>query len=292
MMRITPVGAAIGGECYLLATEQSTMLLDSGFGFCADTMVQNLRCALSGRPLDCILLTHSHYDHAMGSVAAKTAYPDAVVVCSPYAGRIFGREGALKLMHTLDDIAAQNAGDKRRAAPGGPQVDVLLDDNQELALKDITIRCIATPGHTNCSVSFYFPEEDLLALSETTGVAPEFPHVYAAFIVSYKMAKESFRRCAELNPNRLLVPHSGIFEGPRVAEFFARSLEVADDCAKFILDGYAAGMTPDEIACGYRDAVYPIIHRWQSERAFMENANATVARLLIEEGLVEPPAKK
>lgn len=70
-LRVVPVGAAPGGECYLLFVGGSTLLVDSGFQFCGPQLVEHLRRTLQGRALDYILLTHSHYDHALGSVFAS-----------------------------------------------------------------------------------------------------------------------------------------------------------------------------------------------------------------------------
>ena len=48
-LRVVPVGAAPGGECYLLFVGGSTLLVDSGFQFCGPQLVEHLRRTLQGR---------------------------------------------------------------------------------------------------------------------------------------------------------------------------------------------------------------------------------------------------
>ena len=109
-LRGVPVGAAPGGECYLLFVGGSTLLVDSGFQFCGPQLVEHLRRTLQGRALDYILLTHSHYDHALGSVFCKQAWPEATVVASRYAAGIFQKPNARALMRKLDAYQAAQCG--------------------------------------------------------------------------------------------------------------------------------------------------------------------------------------
>jgi glyoxylase-like metal-dependent hydrolase (beta-lactamase superfamily II) len=65
---------------FLLDDGSTTILYDTGFGFTGDAIAQNIRAYLGERNLDYIFLTHSHYDHALGSAYVLRHYPDAKVV--------------------------------------------------------------------------------------------------------------------------------------------------------------------------------------------------------------------
>ena len=67
MLKIQNVGAFPGGDAFLLDDGSGACLLDTGFGFCGEALAVHVRRALAERPLDAILLTHSHYDHACGA---------------------------------------------------------------------------------------------------------------------------------------------------------------------------------------------------------------------------------
>ena len=57
---------SVGGDCFFIKGKGSNILVDSGFAFCAEEMINKIKSELKGEKLDYILLTHSHYDHAMG----------------------------------------------------------------------------------------------------------------------------------------------------------------------------------------------------------------------------------
>ena len=64
---IYQVGADLGGEAYLLATTDGAYaLFDTGFAFCAEQTLNNIYAITGGKPVDYIVLTHSHYDHVGG----------------------------------------------------------------------------------------------------------------------------------------------------------------------------------------------------------------------------------
>ncbi len=75
-----------------------------------------------------ILETHHHQDHIGGIAALK----------SQYGGEVLGP-------------------DSRRI----PGIDRVIEDGGELALEPLSIRCIATPGHTTTSVCYYMTGEKL-----------------------------------------------------------------------------------------------------------------------------------
>lgn len=94
-----------------------------------------------------ILITHCHYDHIMsaGELKNKTG---ASIVCGDMASRNISNpdinlsfEG---LGYVIDDIKA----------------DKVLGDGEVLSLDGLKIKCIYTPGHTNCGVC-YLVENDL-----------------------------------------------------------------------------------------------------------------------------------
>lgn len=72
--------AVHGSECFLILTDSANILIDSGYGFCARQTADKIRQFLGGKTLDYILLTHSHYDHAMGSAQIGLDFPDVKIM--------------------------------------------------------------------------------------------------------------------------------------------------------------------------------------------------------------------
>ena len=66
-LTITDVRAVAGDSAFLIDDGETAVLCDTGFGFTGYSVADNIQRILGDRPLDYILLTHSHYDHALGS---------------------------------------------------------------------------------------------------------------------------------------------------------------------------------------------------------------------------------
>ena len=109
MLKIQNVGAFPGGDAFLLDDGNGACLLDTGFGFCGEALAVHVRRALAERPLDAILLTHSHYDHACGAPHVQALYPDAPVLAHEYAAQVFQKPGAKRVMREMDQSAAAMA---------------------------------------------------------------------------------------------------------------------------------------------------------------------------------------
>ena len=91
---ITDVRANPGDAAFLIDDGKTAILYDSGFGFTGCAMADKIREYLGDRKLDFIFLTHSHYDHALGSAYILQKYPKAQVVASEYAAYIFSKPSA------------------------------------------------------------------------------------------------------------------------------------------------------------------------------------------------------
>ena len=96
-----------------------------------------------------ILLTHCHYDHIeyLNELRAQTG---AYVVT--------GDKCAINLCDP--DINLTYAGLGYDLAPKRPEI--VLADGEEFAIGEDKVRCIYTPGHTNCSVC-YLADDGLYA---------------------------------------------------------------------------------------------------------------------------------
>jgi glyoxylase-like metal-dependent hydrolase (beta-lactamase superfamily II) len=286
MIEITNVGGCTGGEAFLIASGGSAALVDSGFSFCADKMIENIRAALGGRKLEYILLTHSHYDHASGSAYCRGAFPDAVVVASEYAAKVLSKPGAIKTMREMNDNIAEICGvNEYEDKLDDLAVDKTVCDGDEIALGDVTLRVVAAPGHTRCSIAFYCPEEDLLIGSETYGVQGESLDVMPAYLIGYQVTLDSIDKAAALHPKNILIPHMGLITGTRAEEFFARARKAAVDAKDMVVEGHRAGKSDEELVAAFKARYYtPEQAMYQPEKAFMLNASYIIPMLIRECG--------
>ena len=88
-----------------------------------------------------ILLTHCHYDHIMSVIPLKEKTGARIVT---------GDKGSINLGDPDINLTPYGRGYKIE----GISSDIVLKDGESLELDGLSIKCIYTPGHTNCGVCY------------------------------------------------------------------------------------------------------------------------------------------
>lgn len=93
-----------------------------------------------------VLITHCHYDHIefLEEIREKTG-----------AKLVSGDKGSINVTDPAINLSYSGLGYYIYAKKS----DVVLNDGEELVLDSLKIKCIYTPGHTNCSVCYLIGEE-------------------------------------------------------------------------------------------------------------------------------------
>lgn len=137
-------------NCYgLLNIETKEMILVDP-GDSPDT-VCSMAEQMEGRPV-AIFLTHGHYDHILAVEAVKEKYQIPVYAC---------REEEEVLKDSQLNLTAMIH------RPMSIRPDEMVEDLEEFTVAGFHIQAIHTPGHTQGSVCYYFPEENLLISGDT-----------------------------------------------------------------------------------------------------------------------------
>lgn len=284
MYTLKQVGGVPGGEAFLLDVGKASALIDSGFSFSAGTMIQNIRRALNGRPLNYVLLTHSHYDHASGSAYVRDIWPDVTIVGSAYAAQVFEKPSAVAVMREMNENAAAltQAGayeDKLDSL----RIDRIVSDGDVIKLGPLQLRVIEAPGHTKCSIAFFDDREKLLLSCETPGVRAGDGLVAPAYLVDYQLSMDSIRKLAALSAKHILIPHQGLLEGRACTQFMEDSLYWNEETMRRVIDGFCAGKTIEQLAEEFTELFYtPTIAAIQPKKAFLLNLSYTIPMLLRE----------
>lgn len=286
ILNIEPVCGSAFGDSTLVWSEQGGVLVDCGFDYCADKTADNIRTVLKNKPLHYILLTYSHYDHASGCAALRKEFPDAKIVAHPYVREVFAKKGALNVMRTLNNAMAQKEGVRKEGDElNAFHLDIAAQNGDLLQWGENTIQVLWTPGHTRCSVSFYFCEHKLVAAAETVGVMPGGREVIPAFIVGFWDTLDAIETIKNLKPKRLALPHFGMVEAQKVPEFFESAKKAAQEAKNMVEELFQKGKDTKAIAEAYQKRFYTEdCARIQPEVAFLLNTEAMVPRLLSELG--------
>jgi len=284
LMRVSRVSPLPGGSALLLTTKQKAALVDSGFAFCADEMLENIKAVLGDRQLDYILLTHSHYDHASGSGRCRLAYKNLKVAASEYAAKILSKPSALSVIGELNASAAGHYGARFSGDElGNLSVDVVVREGEEIDLGDVSLRVLEAPGHTKCCLSFYIPQNKTLISCETLGASADGFSIAPGFLVSYISSVSYIERLLRLDIENLFIPHFGPLRGKDCAEFIKRALKAAESLKDLIVSDHLQGKTEEEIIEHYREVYYNgELEDIQPLRAFYMNAEHLVPMVIKE----------
>ncbi|MCQ2505172.1 MAG: MBL fold metallo-hydrolase [Saccharofermentans sp.] len=283
---VTPVR---GGDAYLFVFDDVTFLYDSGYGFSSKKLYENIVAVLGERNLDYVLLTHSHYDHALGSAYLSVAFPECRIVGFEYAARVMLKDGARATMTRLDEAARELKGftepyeyiDKLH-------IDIPVTDGQTLKLGSLTCEVISLPGHTRDSVSYYFPGERLMLGCETVGLYAKEGVVMPSFLVGYQMTLDSIDKCSAYDIDNYLVPHQGMLSGDEVRDFIANSRVSHEHSSKLIIDGFKKGKSIEELVDDFSEDFYhEFIRVVYPPAAYSENVHIQIPMILKENGLLE-----
>ena len=256
-LNITDVRAIPGDSAFLIDDGTTSVLYDTGFGFTGYAVADKVQKILGDRPLDYILLTHSHYDHALGSVYLRKRYPNVQIVAGAYAETIFRKPTARAVMRDLDQKAAYEQGiTEYEDLIDELQADISVKDGDLVKCGQMHFTAVELPGHTKCSVGYYLAENKLLLGSETLGVYFGKDVFLPSFLVGYQMTLDSIHKAEKMDIQQILLPHYGVVSGEEAQYYLTHGEEVAQQISNVILAQLNLGKTTEEILEYVTDIFY------------------------------------
>ena len=263
---VTDVRVQPGDSAFLIDDGKTAIMYDSGFAFTGYKVADKIKEVLGERRLDYIFLTHSHYDHALGSAYARRYWPEAKVVAGEYAAKIFAKPTAKAVMRDLDNKFAKTCGvEEYEDLIDELKVDIPACDGDMIKAGDMEFVVLNLPGHTRCSVGYYCPKEKLLLSCETIGVFSG-EDVVPSYLVGYEMTIASIERVEKLDIDHILIPHYGLLDKELTKFYLQEAKKSAVITAQEITDMLRAKKPKEEIMeffknkfyHGYTQTIYPI----------------------------------
>jgi len=294
---IKRVTAGPGGEAILIMGSEKTALLDCGMAYCGEALIKNIKSHLGERPLDYVILSHTHYDHIGGLPYLKEAWPASAAVGSSHAKRVFERQSALKTIRRLSIAAGEVYCKSEQLADYGlrPEdirvsyedsnirVDRVVKEGDLIDLGNIHLRVIETPGHTDCSISFFLEEKRILFASETLGCLTPDGEIMMAMLKGYHNTALSIEKGKRLKPDFIIAPHYGKVPELLTLNYWERAKETADGYRDFILNTYFAGASEGEIYDAYQKEYWHDITRNQQPLEAFEINGKQIIRAVLSE---------
>ena len=136
-------------NCYIVTSDMNhAVIIDPGFD--AEKIAAKIR-ELGAKP-KFMLLTHGHFDHIWGSKELRELS----------GAKIFALDKERTLCESVDNNLSAMVGRAYTVVP-----DEYLSDGTELTFDNISLKVIATPGHTIGSCCYYAEKANILISGDT-----------------------------------------------------------------------------------------------------------------------------
>ncbi|WP_027399970.1 MBL fold metallo-hydrolase [Anaerovorax odorimutans] len=272
---IKTVTGGDGGDVLLFLGSEKTAIFDCGMAYCAPEMVENTKKELNGRPLDYVIVTHSHYDHVGGLPYLRKEWPGLISLGSGYAQKILNKPSALKVMEELAKVAWKKFKGNDSIPTilmKGMGIDKVVKENDVIDLGDKKIIVLETPGHTRCSLSFFMKPDNIIFPGETIGVLIN-NEIFSPILKSYADTIKSIEKCRRVKARNIISPHYGWVPSFYREKYWDMAVQSAEKSKDFIISLYKKGQNKEEILRSYTEKFWiGSTKNQQPKEAFIINA--------------------
>ena len=209
---------------FLVTSGEQGAIFEAGVGAVGPVVAEQLPgLGIGGDCVKQIVITHAHPDHVMAVPAFRVIFDGVTVCASETAAKTLSAEKAVGYFVKIDAVLTEaliKAGsitDKHRPEPlteNRIPIDRILANGDTVTVGELKFDCLATPGHSDCSMSFHEPKTGILIISDATGYyLPNSDYFWPCYFADYGAYIESIRRLAGLDAEIVCLSHNAVIKG-------------------------------------------------------------------------------
>lgn len=246
---------------YLYRRAREATLFEGAVSAVAPVLERQL-AALAVAPEDVTqaVVTHAHPDHVMAIPLYRCMFPNVTILASATAAKTLQIEKAVGFFRKIDGALTDWLMSRGEVAePARPAntdtrqigVDRTVGEGDQIEIEgEPVFTVLETPGHSDCSLSFHAPAENILVISDATGYyLPADDYMWPGYLADFDAYCRSIARLASLHAELLCLSHNVVVRGgEEVAAYFQQVERATAAYHDRIVSGARSGMTVADIA--------------------------------------------
>jgi glyoxylase-like metal-dependent hydrolase (beta-lactamase superfamily II) len=245
---------------YLAKGTGESAIFEAGISATAGVVSRQLRqFDIKAEAVKRLVVTHAHPDHVMGVEAFRDAFGGIEVVASKTSKDVMSNEKAVAFFSKVDAVVTESllgsgsiiAEDRSpKATQKTIAVDRVVKEGDKIEADELAFDVLETPGHSECSLSFYEANKGILIISDATGYyLPEQNYFWPNYFTGYSAYMDSMRRLAGIKTEILCLSHNAVIKGTEaVKAYFEGAINATENYHKRIVRESQGGAKPAGIA--------------------------------------------
>jgi len=232
---------------FLVKSQNEAAIFEGGVGATGPVVAEQIaEPGVAADSVKQVVITHAHPDHVMAVPAFREMFAGVTVCASKAAAETLSVEKAVRFFSKVDGmlteslIKAGSITEQHRPKPLAQSkiaVDRILADGDVVTVGGLEFSVLATPGHSDCSLSFHERSTGILIISDATGYyLPDSEFIWPNYFSDYGAYIESMERLAGLNAEIVCLSHNAVIKGrDAVTTYFAAAIGATEAWHKRIL---------------------------------------------------------
>ena len=215
---------------YLLRGLHGTALINGGMSYILpDVLAQMREFGIDPGEITKFLILHSHFDHVGVVPYFKRNYPVIEVLASEAAVKTFEKPKAIELINSYNQMSA---GARSESLKGfdlewrGDIEPLPVREGDIIDLGRVVLKIYETPGHSNCSISAYEPDEGVLFASDAMGI-PFSDKLFPSMNTNIDQFLNSLEKLRPLRVNVFCADHYGYITGDEAGTIVSETIKEA-----------------------------------------------------------------